>query len=118
MELIQIKCENKVIAEHRTDHPNSRYGTPVWTIHNEDPAPGKGKLLHGETGTHLEIIGVTDGWLVVKEESGYLAGIIWSDGSFYADSIIDENGNPAIELSDGCQVRGTLPMGELGSILF
>jgi len=115
---IQIKQGNEVIAEHRTDHPNSRYGTLVWTIHNEAPTPGKGTFLHGETVVPLEIIGVQDGWLIVREESGHLAGVIWSDGSFFADVIIDENGNPVTELSDGCQVRGTLPVGGLGSILF
>ncbi|MDD4273402.1 MAG: hypothetical protein PHG14_06710 [Desulfobacter postgatei] len=118
MESIQIKQGNEVIAERRTDDIRSRYGTPVWTILNEDPEPGKGIFLHGETVIPLLILGVRDGWLIVREKSGFLVGIIWSDGSFFAEAIIDENGMQVTKLSPGCRVQGTLHTGGLGSILF
>ena len=116
--MIKITRDNEILAEQTTDHPNSSYGSPVLVIHDESPEPGPATIILEDDSFQIEIIGEKAGWLVAKDERGFLIGVIWSDGSFFADNIVDESGSFATELSDGCQVRGTLPIGELGSVFF
>jgi hypothetical protein len=62
------------------------------------------------------------GWLICRQPDGLLCGVIWSDGTYYAEVLEDQDGRPLTELSDGAHVRGTVFFSEdpedLGSILF
>lgn len=117
MDKIEIIKEGKILAHHTTEHIRSSYGQSVWCVIDDKPEPGAAQFKQGEKTVNIEIIETRGGWLVVRQPDGNLSGIIWSDGGYFADLIVDTNGSPVRELIDGCQVRNTLPIGDLGSIL-
>jgi hypothetical protein len=112
-----IDNEGTIIAAHTIEHPRSSYGTQIWCIYDESPSPGPAVLKSEGISCPIEIIDVIGGWLVCKRSDGLLFGVIWSDGSYFADLLTDESGEPVKEYRDGLQVRGTVPLGELGSVL-
>ena len=128
MTMIEITKKGEVIAHHTTESPMSHYGQAVWIIEDENPGRGKAVWSQGETRVDLQIKGVVGGWLVAVQPDGLLCGIIWSDGSYYAEVIEDRaTGEPVRqatmkELQSGkYQVRGTVALFDdespLGSIL-
>ena len=119
MDSIKITQNGKILAEHSVDSPLSRYGLPVWTILEPEPSPGAALWIKGAAKQWIVIIGVRDGWLVVKQQDGLLCGIIWSDGTYYANLIVNVDGRPVRGLVDveGLHVGGTIALGGLGSIL-
>jgi len=128
---MKITRNDEILAHHTTESCMSRYGQEVWIVEDETPEPGPAIWHHEEKQAELDVLGVLDGWLVVKQPDGYLAGIIWSDGGYYADVIVDADGKPVAGISfddlaaasaatpsGGCyQVNGTIQMGQLGSIV-
>jgi len=115
--MIKIVQNGKILAEHTTDSPLSHYGQAVWTILEPEPIPVAAMWIQGVVKQWIEILQVKDGWLVVKQADGLLCAIIWSDGTYYANLIVDADDKPVRELQDGLHVRGTVPLGGLGSIL-
>jgi hypothetical protein len=101
-----VNANGDLLAEQTTSHPLSSYGTLVWSILDPEPAPGRAIWQQGKNVQELDNIGVRDGWLIVRQQTGILAGIIWSDGSYFADILVDRDGNAATEFSDGLRVRG------------
>mgnify|MGYP005665463169 CR=1 FL=1 len=70
----------------------------------------------------LDVLEVRGGWLICRQPNGYLCGIIWSDGSYYADLLEDPHGEPLTEEIPGMRVRGTVRINpddpdDLGAIL-
>ncbi|MGD9975206.1 MAG: hypothetical protein AB7S77_19255 [Desulfatirhabdiaceae bacterium] len=114
---ISITRGKDILANHTTDSPMSHYGQKVWSVVDSEPLPGHALWKQGDNCVDIEIVAVVGGWLVVKQPDGFLAGIIWSDGSYHADLIINADGHPVKKMVKGCHVRDTLPIGELGSIL-
>ncbi len=115
---IRIKQGENILAEHNTDSPLSHYGQAVWIVQEENPDAGPAEITitpdGGEPRTMpIEVIGVFDGWLVVRQQDGYLCGIIWSDGSYYAE-VIEQDGEPVQDWEEDCfeqggyTVRGTI----------
>lgn len=119
MDGITITQGDAVLAHHTTEHPRSSYGTLIWCIEAEEPEPGPAEWQQGDTKTTLDVIGLYHGWLVVRQADGFLCGIVWSDGSYYAETLVDENDEPATEYRDGLRVLGTIKMpgSPLGAIL-
>lgn len=88
MEPITITKDGTIIAHHTTESCLSHYGQPVWVVEDEDPGEGKAIWSQGENEQPLQIIGVLGGWLIAAQSNGLLLGIIWSDGSYYANLIV------------------------------
>jgi hypothetical protein len=78
----------------------------------EKPAPGLATWEQGGNEQRLEIITVKGGWLVARQSNKYLCGIIWSQGSYYANVIEDaKTGTPCKTLrARGQRVRGTIQL--------
>jgi len=107
-----------LLAEQTTSHALSHYGSLIWSILDPEPCAGPAIWRQGANRQELDVLEVRDGWLIVRQQSGVLAGIIWSDGTYFADVLIDGNGHPATELQDGLRVRAAVHMGEgLGAVL-
>ena len=115
---IRIKQGENILAEHNTDSPLSHYGQAVWIVQEENPDTGPAEITITQDGGEsqtipMEIVGVFDGWLVARQPDGYLCGIIWSDGSYYAD-LIEQDGEPVQEWKEDSfengsyTVRGTI----------
>jgi hypothetical protein len=119
MKPVTITQNGKVIAEHTTDSPLSHYGQSVWVVQEPEPSPGAATWLSGAVEMQIDIICVRDGWLVCKQHDGLLCGIIWSDGDYYANLLVDKNDVPARKWKNsGLHVLGAvLAFGGLGSIL-
>ena len=111
MNPIKITRGEVVLARHTTQSSLSHYGQAAWVVEDPDPAPGPVVWQQGETKTRMTIIGLRGGWLCVRQPGGLLAGIIWSDGSYYANLIETRDGRPCKSLykRGGQRVRGTLP---------
>ena len=119
-----VSSDGRMLAHHTTESSLSHYGQPVWQI-EEDPEPGAElRWIQGEIEHTLTVVGLVDGWLVVRQANDVLSGIIWSDGTYRADLIVDrETEEPApldADLRSGrFLVRGTVPFPDsiLGAIL-
>ena len=117
---MKLERDGEILAHFTTESSMSHYGQPVWIVEDEDPDPGPVIFHNEDKMSNLEILGVVDGWLVVRRENEELAGILWSDGSYYAGTITGPKDEDITldDLKNGdFQVEGTLPMGMLGSIL-
>jgi hypothetical protein len=121
---ITISRNGEVFAHHTTTNALSHYGQPVWIIEDNDPAPGPVIWQQGETQLKMTVLTVRGGWLCVRQPGGLLAGIIWSDGSYYANLIETRDGRPCKSLykRGGQRVRGTVQLNpedpdDLGAIL-
>ena len=125
MKGITIERNGEVLDHHTTESCLSHYGQPVWVIKVEDPEPGPVTWKQGENEQPLEILGVKGGWLIVKQSDGYLSGIIWSDGNYFANILENsKTGRPCKKLSHkgGQRVKDTVQFDsnnpdDLGSIL-
>ena len=119
MGALHIERNGEILAHFTTESCLSHYGQPVWVVENESPEPGPA-IFHNEGKTStLKILGVVGGWLVVKQEESF-AGVLWSDGSYYAGAITgpkDEDITLDDLQSGEYQVDGTLPIGTLDSVL-
>jgi hypothetical protein len=89
---IEILKKGEVIARHTTESHLSHYGQPVWIVENENPGRGKAIWTDGKQELEIKIIGVVGGWLVIQQHDGLYAGIIWSDGNYFADLIVTRKG--------------------------
>jgi hypothetical protein len=124
MEPITIKQHGETIARHSTESALSHYGEPVWVIENTEPEQGPAIWQQAENKQVIDILEVRGGWLICKQPDGLLCGIIWSDGSYYAALLEDQDGRPVTELiaGGGVHVRGTVfdveDLEDLGAILF
>ena len=121
---VTIERAGEVIAHHNENMALSKRGKLPWLIKEPNPAPGKILWKHGGKKLELNALGVVDGWLVVEQQEGYLNGINWRDGLYYADLIVNtKNNHPVRELTikevgnGGYRVKGTGPLGKLGSVL-
>jgi hypothetical protein len=94
---IKILKGGEVIAHHTTESNLSHYGQPVWVVENDDPGRGKAIWTDGETELEIKIIGVIGGWLVIQQHDGMYAGIIWSDGNYFADLIVTREGQVPVK---------------------
>lgn len=113
--MIQILQNGEVLAHHTTETPLSHYGQAVWVVEVENPGTGRAIWTHGELEFDIQIKGVVGGWLVAQQPDDLLTGIIWTDGSYYANIIEDRETGEAVreasleELRSGrYQVRGTV----------
>lgn len=118
MESIVIAKGRRIIAHHTTDHPRSSYGQNVWVVEEENPGGGKILWKQGDNEMELKAIGVVGGWLVAQQSDGALCGIIWSDGRYYAELIVDRETEQPVkqttlpQLQSGkYMVRGTITVG-------
>ncbi|MFB3901920.1 MAG: hypothetical protein ACE15E_00565 [Acidobacteriota bacterium] len=122
---ITITQNSQVIAHHTTDSPLSHYGQPVWVIEQDPDLPGE---IHwsqkGGGECRLQALELRGGWLVCRQPGGFLVGIIWSDGTYYAELLEDRAGRPIKRLTRraGLRVRGTVQLepenpDDLGGIL-
>lgn len=119
IEIIKIIQNEEIIAHYTTESSMSSYGQPVWMI-IKDPEPGIAEWRQGDHSVEIEILFEKNGWLICKQPDGVLCGIIWTDGSYFADLIIDENNQPCTEFADtNRHVRNTLYIGndDIGSII-
>jgi len=87
MQPIAITRGKDILAHHTTDSPHSHYGQTVWQVEDSDPARGPAMWTQGEHVQPLTILGVVGGWLIARQRDGLLCGILWSDGSYYANVI-------------------------------
>lgn len=88
MEKIVIRRAEEILAHHTRHHPTSSYGQPIWVVERDEVAPGDIIWSQGDNEQTLYALGVVGGWLVVRQPNGLLAGIIWSDGHYFAGNII------------------------------
>jgi len=122
--IVIVTLDGTLLAHHTTEHPESSHNTPIWSI-EETPEEGTEVFwTQGANRQKLTVVGLVDGWLVVRQANGVLAGILWSGGSYRAGLIVDrETGEPApadADLTSGkYTVRGTAPFldSALGAIL-
>ena len=110
MEGITITRDGELLAHHTTESSLSHYGQPVWVVELEDPDPGPATWKQGDQEIPLEVIEARGGWLVCRQPDNLLCGIIWTDGTYHADLLVDLEENPVDELAAGVHVRGTLHM--------
>ena len=107
-----------LLAEQTTSHALSHYGSLIWSILDPEPCAGPAIWQQGANRQEVDVLELRDGWLIVRQHSGVLAGIIWSDGSYFADVLIDGNGNAATELQDGLRVKGAVQIGsDMGAVI-
>ena len=121
MEIV-IERDSEILAHHTTETNLSSYGQPVWVVENEDPDPGPATWRQGENTVNMDIIETRGGWLICRQPDGLLCGVIWSDGNYYADVLVDGDGRPISELVLGCYVRNTVQIDsddpqDLGAII-
>lgn len=124
---IQITRGEEILAHHTTDHPRSSYGQPVWSIEESEPDSGAALWTESDSGQDVElsIICVLDGWLVCQQKiNDAFIGIIWSDGSYYANTIINRETGDGIESWDCDEakaglymVKDTVAVGDFGGCL-
>ena len=124
MKPITISRNGETLAQHTTASPLSHYGQAVWVIEVENPEPGPAVWQQGENQFKLNVLAVRGGWLIAKQPDGLLCGIIWSDGSYYANLLETRDGRPCKSLykRGGQRVRGTIQAdpddpNDLGGIL-
>jgi hypothetical protein len=121
MEKIRISQHGEIIAHHTNESCLSHYGEPVWTIENTEPEPGPAIWQQGENRQVIDILEVRGGWLICRQPDGLLCGVIWSDGSYYAALLEDQDGRPVTELIAGAHVRGTVfdvgDLEDMGAVL-
>lgn len=122
MEPNKIEMEKEIIAHHTTQTYLSHYGQSVWVVENENPEPGPVVWRQGEMTIPLDILETRGGWLICKQPDGLLCGIIWTDGSYYADLLVDAEDQPTMEMKPGLHVRNTIHFDrddqeDLGAIL-
>ena len=81
--------EGDLLAFTTPDHPLSRYNYPAWSVQTENPPPGPVILTSPAPplALQLELLGIVDGWAVLRDEGGAALGVIWSDGSYEAGLI-------------------------------
>lgn len=93
MNPITITRGEEILAHHTTDSPLSHYGQPVWVVEVDDPEPGLVTWSQeGEEVFELDILGVAHGWLLGRQpQNNAVIGIIWSDGNYFADCLVDKN---------------------------
>jgi hypothetical protein len=125
MEPITIERDGKILAHHTTQTHLSHYGQPAWVIEDKDPEPGPAIWRQGSDEQQIDVLGVKGGWLIIRQPDGPPAGIIWSDGNYYADLLEDaKTGEACSELAEtGQRIRGTVQLDpdnpeDLGAILF
>jgi hypothetical protein len=107
-----------LLAEQTTSHALSHYGSLIWSILDPEPCAGPAIWQQGANRQEVDVLELRDGWLIVRQQSGVLAGIVWSDGSYFADVLIDGNGNAATELQDGLRVKGAVQIGsDMGAVI-
>jgi hypothetical protein len=119
---ISIVRGDTVLAHHTSESPMSSYGQPVWVVLDSDPAPGPATWRQRDHSLTVEILGTRARWLIVRQPDRLLCGILWSDGSYYADLLADAEGTPTTELRDGIHVRNTIVLNpddpdNLGSVV-
>ena len=125
MEPITIERNGEVLAHHTTESCLSHYGQAVWIVEDEDPGPGPATWKQGENEQALDVIEVKGGWLIVRQADGYLSGIIWSDGNYYANILEDTKTRRPCKIlrkRGGQRIRDTFQMDprdpdDLGGIL-
>lgn len=88
MEKIVIRRAEEILAHHTRHHPRSSYGQPIWVVERDEVEPGDIIWSQGDHEQTLYALGVVGGWLVVRQPNGVLAGIIWSDGNYFAGNIV------------------------------
>ncbi|MDX9841916.1 MAG: hypothetical protein RBS95_10685 [Desulfobulbus sp.] len=107
--MIQITRDKVVLAEHDWQHSLAcSYGQPVWSIVDPEPSPGPAVWEDYDSGDRAEIhiLGVVGNWLVVTGPGG-LHAIIWTEGLYYTEAIIDlKTGNQAGHEVDLDQLAG------------
>jgi hypothetical protein len=112
MNNIKITRGDKTLASHSTDSPLSHYAQAVWVVEVEHPEPGPATWAQeGGPSMTVDILIVDDGWLICRQPDGLLIGILWSDGSYYAECLIDKKGRTSKRLRNGLSVRGTIQVG-------
>jgi hypothetical protein len=121
MEPIVIKQNGEILAHHTTESCLSHYGQPVWVVEDEDPKPGPATWSQGDNIQELEILCVKAWWLIVRQPDGYLVGILWNDGDYYANLLETAGGKPCRDLEAGQMVRGAVRLDpdnpdDLGSV--
>ena len=81
--------EGDLLAFTTPDHPLSRYNYPVWSVQTENPPPGPVILTSPAPplSLQLELLGIVDGWAILRDEGGAALGVIWSDGDYAAGLI-------------------------------
>jgi len=94
MQAITIKKDGQIIAHHTTETSLSHYGQSVWVIEESEPGSGPALWSQGDNIQEIEIICKRGGWLIICQSDKYLAGIIWSDGNYYADLLVNTKGYP------------------------
>lgn len=122
MNLITIEKESTILAHHTTESYLSHYGQPVWVVEEKNPEPGPVVWRQDETSITLDILEVRGGWLICRQPNGLLCGVIWSDGEYFANIIVDTNNQPVKKFSPGCHVLNTVQFDaddpdDLGAIL-
>ena len=124
MERIRIERNGQVLAHHTTATPLCHYGQAVWVVENKSPKPGPATWKQGAKEQRLDVLGVKDGWLLCRQRGGLLCGIIWSDGGYYADLLVDTKTQKpckTLRKRGGQEIRGTIKLDpgpdDLGSIL-
>jgi hypothetical protein len=87
MQPITISRQETILGHHTTDSPLSHYGQPVWLVEESEPSPGPAQWAQGDHVQSLTVLGIVGGWLVARQSDGLLIGILWSDGTYYAEVI-------------------------------
>lgn len=92
MEPIRItNNRGKILAHHTTESQLSRYSQPVWIVEEEECLEDVIIWKQGDNEIKMDCFGVIGGWLVVEQPNGILAGIIWTDGTYYSGNIINRD---------------------------
>jgi hypothetical protein len=121
---ITIFRGEEILAHHTTASPLSHYGQAVWVVEVYEPDPGPATWRQNDIRIDIVVLETRGGWLVCRQPDGNLCGIIWSDGSYHADLIVDAAGRPCkrLEKNGRYQVRHTVKIyddpDDLGAILF
>jgi hypothetical protein len=58
----------------------------------------------------IELLGFVGGWMLARQPDGFVIGIIWSDGSYYADFVIDKDDNTYQEPNELHDVQRALKL--------
>jgi hypothetical protein len=91
-------------------------------VEDENPDPEPAIWQQGENVCPIEIIEARSGWLICRQPDSLLCGVIWSDGNYYADILVDGADRPARALKQGLHVRNTVQFNrddadDLGAII-
>lgn len=110
MDGISIERGEEILAHHTTESSMSHYGQPVWVVEVEDPDPGPAIWRQWNQEGPLEVIEARGGWLICRlPPDPRLWGLIWSDGEFYSDLVVDQDGQFVESLNGtGLHIRGTV----------